>query len=293
MADGVEKATGETEQLKKSIEMTRGAMEELTGGTGDAVIAIQAQQKNTEEINSQILEVGDITDAIIESVDEAEKNLENGQSAMDYLIHQVEVSQSASRQVVKEMDELREDAKKMSDIMTLISSVASQTSMLALNASIEAARAGEAGRGFAVVASEISGLAGQTSKATGDINTLIGNITKSLDEAVESVDGLLDSNEKQNDYVNDTAANFKKIHSSTQSIFEQIDRLRSMVDAVAEANKVIVDSIENVSAVTEEVTAGANETLEVSRHNLESIDDIVVIMEELNQNAEELRAAKA
>lgn len=289
MADGVERATGEAGQLKKSIEVTKGAMEELTGGTGDAVTAILTQQKNTEEINRQIEEVGDITGLIMESVDCAEENLKSGHLMMDHLVKQVEVSQSASRQVVEEMNELREDAKKMQDILTLINGVASQTSMLALNASIEAARAGEAGKGFAVVASEISNLAGQTSTATGDINTLIGNITSSLNEAVKSIEGLLESNEKQNGYVNDTASDFEKIHSSTQNIFNQMDRLKSMVENVAEANKVIIDSIENVSAVTEEVTAGANETLEVSKHNLESIEDIVEVMEKLNVNADELK----
>lgn len=189
------------------------------------------------------------------------------------------------------MDELRKYADRMEGIMALISSVASQTSLLALNASIEAARAGEAGRGFAVVASEISGLAGQTSSATGDIRPLIENMTKSLNEVVKSVDGLLESNGMQNGYVNDTAENFKRIHGSTQSIFGQMGRLKHTVDAVSDANRMIINSVENVSAVMQEVTAGANETLEGSRRNLESVADIADIMGRMNESAEKLRAA--
>lgn len=292
MAGGVSKATEETEQLKKSIEVTKSAMEELTGGTNDAVTAVLLQQKNTEEINMRIEEVGEVTDSIMTDVGCTEDNLQKGQEVMNQLIRQVEVSEEASRLVAKEMNELQEYADEMQGIMALISNVASQTGLLALNASIEAARAGEAGRGFAVVASEISNLAGQTSTATGDINELIENITKSLKEVTDSVGGLLDSNRMQNEYVSGTAENFEKIHSSTQSIFDKMDRLKGMVDSVEDSNKVIIESIESVSAVTEEVTAGANETFEGSLHNLESVATLADIMENLSKTADELRETK-
>ena len=289
MTAGVEKATGETEELRSSIEMSKRAMEDLTRGANDAVSAIMVQQKNTDEINRRIQEVGEVTASIMDSVGRAEGSLEGGQQSMDLLLHQVGVSESASQLVVGEMGELQKYADKMQGIMELISGVASQTSLLALNASIEAARAGEAGRGFAVVASEISNLAGQTSSATGDIKPLIENITKSLNKVVESVNGLLQSNEMQNGYVSDTANCFKQIHDSTQSIFGQVDRLKGTVEGVEDANQMIVQSVENVSAVMEEVTAGVNETLEGNNRNLEGVENIVGIMESLNENAEELQ----
>lgn len=208
---------------------------------------------------------------------------------MDNLLRQVEVSQSASSIVAREMDELREYADKMQGIMELISNVADQTGLLALNASIEAARAGEAGRGFAVVASEISSLAGQTGSATGDIKPLIENIARSLGEVVKSVEGLLESNRMQNGYVDDAARNFERIHENTQNIFGQAGRLKDTVSAVADANQLIVRSVTNVSAVMEEVTAGANETLEGNNRNLDGVEDIVRIMRELDASAEELK----
>ncbi len=289
MAEGVERAAGETEQLKTSIEMSKRAMEELTGGANDAVAAIMVQQKNTDEINARMQEVEDVTSSIIDSVDDAEKSLTGGREAMDNLLRQVEVSQSASSIVAREMDELREYADKMQGIMELISNVADQTGLLALNASIEAARAGEAGRGFAVVASEISSLAGQTGSATGDIKPLIENIARSLGEVVKSVEGLLESNRMQNGYVDDAARNFERIHENTQNIFGQAGRLKDTVSAVADANQLIVRSVTNVSAVMEEVTAGANETLEGNNRNLDGVEDIVRIMRELDASAEELK----
>lgn len=288
LAEGVAKANGQTENLRNSIEMTQKEMEGLSEGTNDAANAIMIQQQNTEVISTQISEVGAVTDSIMDNVSSAEDNLKQGQQLMEDLIEQVEQTEEASKLVVREMTELREYADKMQDIMALIRNVASQTGLLSLNASIEAARAGEAGRGFAVVASEISNLAGQTSSATEDINTLIDNITQLLRDVSLSIEGVLENNKKQNVFVNDAAENFEKIHNSTQGIFRQMGRLKETVDAVAAANETIIYSVSNVSALTEEVTASASETCEESKRNMQSVDDIVQIMDMLNKDAQEL-----
>ena len=288
LADGVGRANGQTENLKSSLELTQKEMESLSESTNDTANAIMIQQQKTEVISTRIQEVGTVTDSIINNVRCTEENLMHGQQLMKNLIEQVEQSEKASKLVVREMTELKEYADKMQDIMALIRNVASQTGLLSLNASIEAARAGEAGRGFAVVASEISNLAGQTSSATEDINNLINNITQLLRDVSASIEGMLENNKKQNVYVNDTAENFKEIHNSTQEIFQTIDKLKETVDAVGEANETIIDSVSNVSALTEEVTASANETFEESKRNMQSVDDIVQIIDMLNKNAEEL-----
>ena len=212
---------------------------------------------------------------------------------MNRLLEQVKNSESSSALVAEEMKNLKENAGEMQNIMGLISSVANQTGMLALNASIEAARAGEAGRGFAVVASQISNLAAQTNTATGDINSLIGNISKSIEEVTAAMEKLLESSRLQNEFVGETAANFEKIHSNTQGISEQASYLKETVDAVADANKHVVESIENVSAVTQEVTASANETLESCNMNLESIARVAGIMEQLGAEAGKLQKNQA
>lgn len=292
MSLDIEEAVNETGSLKESILITKSSMEELAGGANEAVSAIQMQQANTEKISEHIGKVEQVTEDIMRDVNSAEECLKDGQLIMDHLIQQVKVSQDASNLVARYMEELREYAERMQGIMALISNVASQTGLLALNASIEAARAGEAGRGFAVVASEISNLAGQTSNATGDIDSLIGNISKSLTEVADSVGSLISSNEMQNSYVSTTAESFEKIRTSTQAIFGQAANLKTEVLTVGEANSLIISSIQNVSAVTEEVTADAGETLEGSRRNLVSIDHVTKIMSSLNSRAEELRKSR-
>lgn len=289
ITENIERAVAETENLNNAIEVTQHSMEDLTAGTNDTVQAIMEQQQSTTEIAGYIQGVEEATEQIVNELTSAEENLNLGHEVMNNLLEQVKVSETSSAVVAKEMDELKENANQMQNIVALISSVAHQTSLLALNASIEAARAGEAGRGFAVVAGEISSLAAQTNNATGDINKLIESIAQSITEVTEAMDALLESNRYQNEYVGRTAENFDRIHASNREISGQAEQLKQVVEDVAGANARVVESIDNVSAVTEEVTASATETLNNCNLNMESIEKVMRIMEVLGAEAEKLQ----
>ncbi len=289
ITENINKAAEETGGLNTAIESTQRSMEDLTRGTNDAVQAIGEQQQSTGQIDEYIKDVGVSTNMIVGEIGNAENSLRVGLKVMEELLEQVKVSENSGTLVAQEMEDLKENSNKMQDIVGLISSVANQTGLLALNASIEAARAGEAGRGFAVVATEISNLAAQTNSATDDINKLIDNITSSIFEVTRAMNELLESNRFQNDFVGRTAENFDAIQNSTSKIANQAEQLKKTVDAVADANTHVMDSIENVSAVTEEVTASANETLSNCNINLESIEKLMVIMKQLGEEAKKLQ----
>lgn len=289
IVESIEEATGEVENLNQAIDVTQCSMAELSNTANDTMQAIAEQQNSTNEIADYLEVVEVATDQIVAALASAEDNLNAGQEMMNELISQVQVSEESSVIATKEIEGLRENADKMQRIVRLISNVANQTSMLSLNASIEAARAGEAGRGFAVVAGEISHLATQTNGATSDINRLIANITDSIEEVTKAMEALLQSNQHQNECVGRTAENFEKIHNSTRVIFGQADELKQTVSAVAAANAHVVESSNNVSAVTEEVAASADETLRSCNSNQESIEKVMDIMEKLGEEAKRLQ----
>ncbi len=289
ITENIKRAVDETDGLKAAIGMTQHAMEELATDTNDEAVAIAAQKESTDSINIHINGVEQAVGSIVTEINNAEENLQNGSVIMQDLLHQVQISEEANVQVTQKMTTLKECADKMQDIMGLISSVAHQTGLLALNASIEAARAGEAGRGFAVVASEISNLSSQTNNATGEINGLIEDIVKSIDDMNESMEMLLGSTRLQNQYVDSTADNFKKIHNSTQGIFTQVAGLKETVEVVTVENRQVEEGIENISAVTKRVIDGANETLESCNTNLQSIANVASIMEMLMNEAAKLQ----
>ena len=289
ITENIQMAAGESETLGKAIEATKYAMEDLSGGAADTAAAIAEQQCSTEEIDGYIKGVGASTEEIVTEIGNTEESISVADGVMNELLEQVKVSEEKGALVAKEMDELKEYADKMVTIVNLISKVARQTSMLALNASIEAARAGEAGKGFAVVAGEISDLAAQTNHATDDINNLIANVGKSLDEVVVAVEELLASNQNQNEFVGQTAEHFREIGNSARKISEQAVQLKEAVESASAANSAVVESIQNVSAVTEEVSASAIATLESCDQNQESIQKLAEIMESLREEAARLQ----
>ena len=288
--DNIADAVTETESLKDAISTTQNEMESVTEGVNQSVGAIEIQKQNTEKINTYIQGVEETVHSIIEEVQSAEENLMEGNKVMKDLLDQVKTSEISNAQVAEKMTELKDYAGKMQDIMGLISNVASQTGLLALNASIEAARAGEAGRGFSVVATEISNLSSQTNNATGEINEIIETIVKSIEDMTASVETLLEGSRLQNQYVDSTAANFEKIHKNTQNIVSQVSNLKETVDVVMEENKQIEQGIDNVYTVTQKVMDGANETLAVCNTNLQSIAHVTEIMDTLAKEAGKLQS---
>lgn len=289
ITDNIEVAFHATGDLEKSIEATQKAMDDLSQGTVDTASAIEQQRQDTEEISQHIQEVGTASAVMESAVVESQDCLAHGKQVMDQLQKQVKNSEEHSAVVAKEMDELKRYADQMQMVMKLISNVAKQTGLLALNASIEAARAGEAGRGFSVVASEISGLAAQTSEATGDIDSLIESITQSVNKVGLAVTELIESNELQNEYVNETAKNFEGIESYTMEIASQAEILHAQITAVNDANDQIINQIEHIMGITEEVTAAAEETLGTCNENRSSISKVMSVMDYLSDEAEHLR----
>lgn len=292
ITDNIEAAVGETKQLNGAIDSTVRSMERLSDGTNDAVDAIRAQHQSTASINHHIQEVEDAAELIAKELARTEEQLRISQQCMDELLAQVQVSKGASEVASHELESLKHSADQMQIIVGLISNVANQTALLSLNASIEAARAGEAGRGFAVVASEISSLAAQSNSATDNIEKLITGITQSVQEVAKSMEEMLSSNELQNRYVEDTAENFRVIHECTDGISAQAGQLQRTVESVSVANKQVIAGINNVSAVTDDVSDSAEETLYNCNRNQESIEKVMQIMDALGKEAKRLQEGR-
>ena len=288
MSNGIEDVTARMHELGNSVMETRNAMQEVSSGANETADAIQNQIGQTEEIQKHVEKVKDVSASISESMSQARNDVMSGKNSLDTLLSQVESSERAGKEVVTDISELEEYMKNMQSIIEIITSVARQTSLLALNASIEAARAGEAGKGFAVVATEISDLANQTQGATVNITDVIHNVSDKLAVAVRAVEQLMSDNSKQNEMAATVADSFEKITNSTQSADEQSQMLEEVVGNLETANTVIIESVQTISAVIQEVTAHSNETYNISEKNTDIVNRVKELVENLNSQAQNL-----
>ena len=292
VANDVLKVDGKISALNESMGQTLDAMSEVTTGTTETAEAMQTQLVKTEEIQNYIQSVQDATVVINDNMKNTTDAIASGREQIDNLTRLTAVADKAGNDVASSLQSFKNTTDKMNSITDLINSVASQTSLLALNASIEAARAGEAGRGFAVVASEISNLANQTTSATDDINSLISQINSQLENMVTSINNLIKSNEEQGISAENTAKDFVAITGNIQKISEKSDELNDLVIKLASSNKEIVDSIGNVSAITQQVSAHSSETYTASEDNQNVLSEVSSLVNDLNESARKLKEAK-
>lgn len=288
MSDGIVNVTAQMQELGTAVSETRNAMQEVSEGTNETAESVQNQLEQTEAIQRHIEKVEKVSASITESIDTANQDICNGRNSLDSLLAQVKSSEEAGQEAATDIGALEEYMKNMQSIIELITSVASQTSLLALNASIEAARAGEAGRGFAVVASEISNLANQTQGATVNITDVIHNVSEKLKIVVDAVNQLMANNVRQSESAATVAESFEKITNSTRTVDEQSRMLGTVISDLAAANSGIVENVQTISAIMEEVSAHSNETYSISDKNTGIVNQVTALVEELSRQAENL-----
>lgn len=278
---GIEEIDQELEKLHKASVITKDAMNQVSIGAADTADAVQSQIQQTEEIQNKVDKVNNAASNINDNMHQTLEVLEKGKKDIELLVKQVDVSVENGAQVAEKLETLDKYMIEMHSIVEMISKITSQTSLLALNASIEAARAGEAGRGFAVVATEISGMATQTKSATVNISGLIANVSNAISEVVTVIRQMLDGISEEKQSTQEAAESFENIQSNTFNIQKNMEQLADNIEELKEANSVIVDSIQRISAVSQQVTAHASETMEAEEKNTEILAVVEKHMEEL------------
>lgn len=265
----------ESQSSAHIAQLTRDSVHRQYGEIESVVTAVNQMSATALDVAKASEQTAVETEAMSRNIHESEQRLSK---AMGYVATMSKESIQAKDAVSK----VAESSTNISRILEVISSIAAQTNLLALNAAIEAARAGEQGRGFAVVADEVRALASKTQSSTDDISVLID----ALQKEVSSASTIIDKGAEQ----------AQMAASQTEHALQSLNAMVSQVEEISTQITHIATAAEEQSAVTEEVnrniTGISDSAAELARLAGQAQQSSVVLADLVKQQHQQLAKLK-
>ena len=280
-----------TEAVSTSMDDISRAMDEVAKG-------VQNQAEDTENSNEKMMSlsenINDVTEKTSGMGSAADKAIaagEKGKVIVQDLSNKSETTVSLTQILVNDIDEVQKSSEEIKNFIDVINSIAGQTNLLSLNASIEAARAGEAGRGFAVVAEEIRKLADQSKESGNKIREIVEMIGNTTDKTTASAQEAVDMVNEQAKALTQTVEVFGMIQGCVEELVEGIRTITLRLEKTMEEKEAVQNSIQNISAVSEEVAASTQEVTATLGEQAHVVQNLKEEVEKLEEDAKELNAS--
>lgn len=263
-------------ELNDTSSQTLAANNEISKAVEDVAEGSTGMAASISNINENLLEMSNETKDINESVNEIRNQTTAVQDSSKIMNDKIKSMQDSSHKmdegisaISKRIETVNTTVDKVSNIVSVIEEISSETNLLSLNASIEAARAGDAGKGFAVVAQEIRVLSDNTNTELENIKQIISSLVEECRYCVQASGTIVEDNAKQKEEIKAVLDEFGSLDEQIQKTAEKADEIEELVTAMIELN--------------DDITKSSNSLTDVSAAN-------AAATEEMNANIEELNA---
>jgi methyl-accepting chemotaxis protein len=284
--DSADSVASTAEEMSASIEEMTAASAEISDTVGEIAKGSQEQSSRADDVAKTM---NDMTISVQDIANSAQNAAEAANAARDFIFNvgmqskemltQMDAIKGATNTSSSVIKELESKSNQIGEIVDIITSIADQTNLLALNAAIEAARAGEHGRGFAVVADEVRKLAENSGTAASQIAELLTEIKNGTHEAVSSMDAGSQT-------VENGVAALSGTVEAVQKIVEESNRIAVMAENIAAAAEEQSASIEEVTATVDEVASISQEAAAGTQQTSAAMEQQSATVQEISKSSQ-------
>lgn len=296
-------AAGLVTQIEEVTDLSKSSSQKaeiITHAVKELSLATTGMAENVQEINGQMLEIGNCVNEISDSVENLTGHSDNilqtnneAKVNMNTIMENSRESVEAVKDIAVQIEQTNNSITEIDMAVELILSISDQTSLLSLNASIEAARAGEHGKGFAVVAEEIRNLSEQSADGAEMIKKLAQNIIEKSSRSVELTQKVHSLILTEQDNVAKTQEKYEELSREITGSVEEIRMIADKIEILTGYKENVIGNVQDLSAISEENAAS---NTEVSSNIEEIISKVQLVnqnCEKLNDMAKELAASAA
>ena len=281
IADAFNTTIRRLRDLVLQVQTTANQVNELAARSAPSMQQVsqtaKMQATETQQTLRTVAQIGDSIRLVDESTQQAAQiaqqgaqAAQEGESVMDMTVTSIDKISNAVDETASKVNRLTESFGQILQILTLISSIAERTNLLAYNASIEASRAGENGQGFRVVAEEVRRLAGRATEATRSIEQIVDSIQQETIEVQQAMETGKAEVAEGTELVNQTKQTLKRLAEITQTIDRYLQSISHNTTTQAQASEQVNQMVEQVSTTTQSTSIEA-EAVAASLQDLASV----------------------
>ncbi|MEW4370261.1 methyl-accepting chemotaxis protein [Paenibacillus kandeliae] len=280
---------GGTAETGKAAEHVAGIMYELSNNTSNQVSTVENGLQAVHQINTNIGQIDQSSQQASETAAQAQSESLKGENEIHRVMRQMDEIQSRMTQIEAVILSLGKRSEEIEDINNAISSIATQTNLLSLNAAIEAARAGEHGRGFAVVTSEIRKLSNETNESAVRIRSLVQAIQNETQRASQSVKEMVNEVSQGTVAAGSVTDLFQQIKKLTDRTTQEIGEVTEALRHLAGHSGKVVESMEYISTTTGSIASGTESVSAAAEEQLAFLEQSTAHTATLHSMAEKLQ----